>query len=396
MVKDIKLKFFIGAYLLVIFGLFLYSFTQVDLGLTLTRLSIWQILQTSFQYIGYFNRPLSTAIFISLIISLFAFYILFLWLSHKNLVSKKQIWFVIIFVCLILTFSYNAFSYDLFNYVFDAKIVTFYGQNPYEYKALDYPGDPMLSFMHWTHRTLPYGPTWLFLTVPLSYLGLQYLLPTLILFKILMSMAFLGTVYFIGKILNIILPKNNLFGLILFALNPLVLIESLVSSHNDIVMVFFIISSFYFLITKKYFKSILLFMLSIGVKYATVFLLPVFILFLYFKRKKNLEKNLPKLFFLTIILMIFAVFGASYRTNFQPWYLLYIVPFTALLSKKYYVFIPTIIFSLFALLQYVPFLYLGNWDKPVPTILFWLIISSIIFSVIFSLIWFWFYLKKTW
>ena len=152
-------------------ALFFYSFTQVDLGLTIMRWQFWQGVQQAFQSIGYFNRPLSTVLYGFIVLLLFVSYLSFLWLAMKKKLQIQYIWKIIGITTLILLFSYNAFSYDLFNYIFDAKIITYYQQNPYEHKALDYQGDPMLAFMHWTHRVYPYGPTWLILTVPLSFFG---------------------------------------------------------------------------------------------------------------------------------------------------------------------------------------------------------------------------------
>jgi len=371
-------------YLFSIVGLFFYSFTQVDLNLTLSRWSVYQVSEKFFQHIGYFQRPLSSFLFIAIVLSLFIFYLLILYGVHKKRISKETIWFIIVSATVLLTFSYNAFSYDLFNYIFDAKIFTFYHQNPYLHKALDYASDPMLSFMHWTHRLFPYGPTWLTLTVPLSYVGLQFFLPTFFLFKILMSISFLGTVFFIGKIMKKVSLNDEVFGIAFFALNPLVVIESLVSSHNDIVMMFFAIWALYLLMSQKYTRSIILFILSIGVKFATAFVLPIYILILYLqKRKKGLNWQL--LFTAMVVAMIIPVILASYRTNFQPWYLLNIFPFAALISRNYYIFIPSVILSLITTFEYLPFLYLGNWDSPVPSILFWTIISSIILSLLFTI-----------
>ena len=364
-------------------GLFFYSFTQVDLNLTLSEWSVWQVIQKYFQHIGYFQRPLSSFLFVGIALSLFFFYLMILRRVHEKKIDKQTIWFLTITATLILTFSYNAFSYDLFNYMFDAKIITYYNQNPYVHKALDFPGDPMLSFMHWTHRLYPYGPTWLGLTVPLS-IGIKFFLPTFFLFKILMSLSFLGTVFFIGKILQKLSSKDELFGVAFFALNPLVIVESLVSAHNDIVMMFFAIWALYLLMSKKYVRSIILFILSIGVKFATAFLVPVFLL-IYFFKKRNKRLNWEILFSAIAILMVVPVVLATIRTSFQPWYLLNLLPFVALVSKKSYFFIPSIILSLFSLLQYLPFLYLGNWDMPVPVILLWLTISSIFLSIVISL-----------
>ena len=377
-------KFVIIGYLLIIIGLFFYSFTQVDLSLTLSQWSIWQVVQKFSQHIGYFQRPLSSFFFSAIVLTLFIFYLVILYEVHKKKISKKTIWFLIIATTVILTFSYNAFSYDLFNYMFDAKIVTYYNQNPYVHKALDYASDPMLSFMHWTHRVFPYGPVWLALTVPLS-IGLKFFLPTFFLFKILISMSFLGTVFFIGKILQKFSLKDELFGVAFFALNPLVIIESLVSAHNDIVMMFFAMVAVYLLMNKKYVRSLILLILSIGVKFATAFVLPIYLLVYFFEKKKMV--NWKIIFSLITILMIIPVILASYRTNFQPWYLLNILPLAALVSRNYYIFIPSVILSLFSTFEYLPFLYLGNWDNPVPSILFWMTTSSIVLSLLFTIVW---------
>jgi len=381
----LNFKLIASTYFLVIFGLFLYSFTQVDLGLTLTELSIWQVAQRFFQSIGYFDRPLSTNLYILIIVLLFSFYFLFLHFANNNKISKKQVWILIIGITLILFSSYNAFSYDLFNYIFDAKIVTAYHLNPYEHKALDFPNDPMLSFMHWTHRTYPYGPVWLALTVPLSFLGLQFFLVTFFLFKAFIALSFLGTVFYIGKIIKKIFPEKEVFGLVFFGLNPLIIIEGLVSAHNDVVMLFLAISSIYLFLEKKYLRAIILFFLSIGVKFASVFLLPVFLVAYFFRNNKKFTPN--NFFVLTLLAMIIPVFLASFRTTFQPWYILYFLTFAAFVSYKYYILIPSVILSFFGLLQYIPFLYLGNWDPPVPTILFWLTLAPIALSAIFVVIW---------
>ena len=373
-------------YLISIIGLFFYSFTQVDLSLTLSEWSVWQVIQGFFQNIGYFQRSLSGLLFVVIVSLLFIFYSLILYAVHKKKISKETIWFLIIATTIILNFSYNAFSYDLFNYIFDAKIVTFYNQNPYLHKAMDFPGDPMLSFMHWTHRLFPYGPTWLALTVPLS-IGLEFFLPTFFLFKTLVSLSFLGTVFGIGKILQKTSLGNEVFGIAFFALNPLVVIEGLVSSHNDMVMMFFAVWAVYLLMNKKYIRSIMLLGLSVGVKFATVFIAPIFLL-VYFFAKRKIKLNWEVLFSILAISMILPILLASYRTNFQPWYLLNILPFASLVSRKYYFFIPAIVLSLFSLLHYLPFLYLGNWDKPVPAILFWITTSSIFISVFLVAIWF--------
>jgi hypothetical protein len=376
-------KFSIIGYLIAVLGLFFYSFTQIDLGLTLSQVSVWQTLEKFFKNIGYFQRPLSSFIFIIIVLLLFIFYLLILNAALKKKISKKTIWTLIIATAVVFTFSYNAFSYDLFNYIFDARIVTYYQQNPYLHKALDFTSDPMLSFMHWTHRLYPYGPTWLGLTIPLSYVGMQFFLPTFFVFKMLISASFLGTAYFVGKITRKFSAENELFNVCFFALNPLVVVEALVSAHNDMAMIFLSMWSIYLLMNNKYVRSIIVFILSVGVKFATGFIFPIYLLIAYLQKKKK-EINWQSMFVFMTLIMIIPVVLASYRTNFQPWYLLNVLPFAALVSRKDYIFIFCVIISLFAVFQYLPFLYLGNWDNPVPLILFWMLIGSVIISAFFT------------
>lgn len=382
-----NIKYLATGYIATITALFLYSFTQVDLGLALTRYPELFQIQRAFQNIGYFNRPLSTYIFLAIISLLFLFYIIFIRLASKNKIERKTIWKIIILTTVILAFSYNAFSYDLFNYIFDSRIVTHYHSNPYIHKALDYPGDPMLSFMRWTHRTYPYGPGWLLATVPLSFLGGGVFILIFFLFKILAAASFLALVFAVGKILKKIRPKDEVFGITLLALNPLVIVESLVSAHIDITMMSFGVLSLYFLIQKKYLLSIVLLIFSGGIKFVTFLLLPIFAASLMFNRKISKETNWNMIFYASLALMIVGIVLQSLRTNFQPWYVLGAMSFAALVPKKYYVVIPAVFISFFSLLAYVPFLYTGNWDPPIPQILTLLNITGISVSLIAILSW---------
>lgn len=379
----IKVRLLISLYILTLIGLFLYSYTQVDLSLTLSKFSLWQVVEKSFQYIGYFQRPLSTTLYILLLVLLFGGYTGLLIAAYKKNLERKTIWLLVFFIAILLTFAYNAFSYDLFNYIFDAKVVTFYHSNPYHHYALQYPHDPMLSFMHWVERTYPYGPLWLGITVPFSFIGGQIFLITFYLFKIIASLSYVGTAYFIEKTAKKIAPAQSLFSLVLFAFSPLVLIEGLVSGHNDMVMIFLSALALYLLVSKQYVTSFFSLAASIATKFATAIWVPLWIVLVYVQsRKKN---NHYEIFMIVgSLISLIPVILATQRTNFQPWYFLYVLPF-AVLTKKTFIFVPFIIFSLFALLQYIPFLYTGNWNPPIPMILNELAIVGIIVSFIVAL-----------
>jgi hypothetical protein len=289
-------------------------------------------------------------------------------LAKKGKLKLKALTILTILTAVILVFSYNAFSYDLFNYIFDARIISHYQLNPYFHRPSDFVGDPMLNFMRWTQRTYPYGPSWLVLTVPLTFIGMDYFLPTFFLFKILMALSFLGSCYLIYKISARIFPEHKLFNVAFFAFNPLVLIESLVSAHNDIPMIFFILLSIYLFLQKKKVLSWVSNLFSIGVKFSTGALLPLFILIGFFDRTGR-KINWEKFFIASVILSLTTVLLASIRTTFQPWYLVFPLSMAAFVAHEKYISIPAIVASIFAVGIYIPYVFMTDYAKGYPQII---------------------------
>ncbi len=142
----------------------------------------------------------------------------------------------------------------------------------------------------------------------------------------------------------------------------------------------FALFGMYYLLDKRPIASFLFLLLSIGVKFASVLLLPLFLLWVIVKRGVTKESG-QQLVQLSSLLMILAVGIATFRTNFQPWYLLFFLPIGVLLTPRL-IALPIGILSFTTLLMYVPYLYLGNWDSPVPSILNILTITGIVSALI--------------
>lgn len=357
-----KKNLLIGGYFLVLIGLFLYSYTQVDLSLTFSRASIFQIIEKAFQYIGYFNRPLSTYLFCTILGLMFVFYGLFLRKAAQKKITLANVWKILIPATVLLALAYNAFSYDLFNYIFYTKIILHYHQNPYQVVALDFPKDPMLSFMHWTHNTYPYGPFFLVLTVPIAFFGFNYFLPTFFIFKIFSAVCFLGTVYFLSKILKKIAPEYQIVGTIFYALNPLVLIESLVSAHNDVPMMFLAVLGVYLLLQKKWLWGVAAVTLSALTKQAMIFLvLPAVIYAANILLKKKWVSERIFLLSCAIMTVVGYVFVIT-KIEIQPWYALWFLPFVIFIRPPKWLLWIVVGSTLGMLLRYVPFLWQGDWN----------------------------------
>ena len=326
-----RFKFLIFLWLVTCSLLLIYSFSQLDLNLTLSSHSVYQSFQQQLTYLGYFNRPLSTAIYIFIVLLLAISYWLLAKSAAKKILTHRQLWILIGLTIIILIFSYPAFSHDIFNYMFDARIVTKYGVSPWEYKALDFPTDTWTRFMRCTHRPSVYPPVWIGLSLAPAVLGMGKFTLTLFLFKLMAAGFYLGCCKLISRL--------NQTALVLFSFNPLVIIETLVNGHMEIAMAFFGLLAIY-LTRRKFFRWISL-AASVGIKYMTIFLLPIMI------NKKYLR---PSIWLGMILLIVWIIYY-----GFQPWYLLWVLPFAYLLPLKFWEVKLLTLASIAALFWNVPF-----------------------------------------
>lgn len=372
---------------LIIFGycLFLllfsvYTYSQIDLNLTLSGNPFYQLFQNKLIYLGYYNRPLSALIYILLIIISFIFYFLFIKASEVKNFHFKKIFIPLIIINIIFALvSYPAFSHDFFNYLFDARIAAWYHLNPYFYKALDFPDDLWIRFMHWTHRTYPYGPVWLLITLPFSFLGFGKFVITVVLFKIMFSLSYLANSYLVWLISGNINKEYQNKAAIMYAFNPLIIIESLVSPHNESLMLSFLLLSFYFILVKKSKASALIWLIfSAGVKFVTAVLFPLYLI------KKIFHNN--KLFLQSAFVLLLVPLGLEifYREAY-PWYFIPLVGVGALIHSTFYYKIIVSV-SLGALLRYSFFLYYGEYNQSDYLLMDLLLITPLIFAILSSIL----------
>ncbi len=371
--KTLSEKFLFLSYLFVSVLLFLYTYTQVDLNLTLSRSSIWQVIQKEFQNIGYYQRPLSTVMYIVLLIALFILYFITLWLVKHRRVSSQCIWASIGIVTIILIFSYPAFSYDMFNYTFTAKTVLVYHKNPYLVIPLQFTGiEPWTMFMRWTHLPSAYTPLWIFLTLPAYIAGFGFLLPVMWNIKVLVAGFYLSCIWLIGRILEKEENKHALLGIAVFAFNPLIIVESLISSHNDVAMMALSLLAFYLYLRKDVTLSYLILALSVAMKLMTIFLFPVAML--GWKRP------------FALIAMIIGFILVITQREVLPWYLVWVIPFVALMPARFDLIMIESAASLGLLLRYATYIYFGHWNDPVPSIKIWVTLLPICIAVCYILV----------
>ncbi len=336
----------------------LYSFVLVDPNITFVNHPLWTSFRETMVQIGYHDRPLSWYLYLSIIVALTGFH---LWAIRNG--KKLNPLRLALIAGAVLVGSYPFLSHDFFNYMFDAKILTVYGDNPYLMRALDYPEDPWLRFMHWTHRTYPYGPFFLVVTLVPSFLSMGTFVIGFILMKLLFVGCFVAAVWALTRI-------KPIYG-IFFATQPYILIEGLVAAHNDLIGVALAILGVSLLLTKdtvrhKMWAGVLL-VLSALIKYMTA---PFVIL----TKENRFQQQ-----WIALAGVIALIGYLTVTTDFQQWYVLNLL---VLLP-----FLPRIIMALQPLylgllLSYYPFIRLGGWgDEWHVQLKLWIVAVSVILTI---------------
>lgn len=314
--------FFTG-YLLLLLGFFVYSYGFVDVNLHLTNASWFTALQAPLSNIVYRQMNVAGAIYVFLIAGLYLFYLAVIRTSIKNLTQCIPVKMTVFFAITagILLFSFPAFTYDIFNYMTTARVTFVHKENPYIVMPVEIPNEPGLAYTRAANKVALYGPMWLLLTWVPHTLGRGNVWLTIITFKLFIVMFYIAMLYLIWKI------TKNIKQVLFFGLNPLVLVEVLVSGHNDIVMMVPVV---YALGMAR--KRVFAWLVSVGVKGATIVLLPL-VLFPVGDRQK--------LYKIAYWLMV-AVFviAAPLREELYPWYAVWFLSFAALIPMKKRSFTP--------------------------------------------------------
>lgn len=372
-VKYISSRFIILGYILAAVALFLYSYTQVDLNLTLSRASIVQTVQKSFQYVGYYQRPLSTLLYVGIIVLFFLLYSAVLIHVRNKVLDRKSIWKILCIIVGILIFSYPAaFSYDFFNYMFTAKTILVYQKSPYEITPLMFAGiDPWVNFMRWTHLSSAYAPLWIILSLVPYLLGFGYFILIMINLKVMIALFYLLSCFMIEKILLAERPNESTFGLTLFALNPLIIVETLVSSHNDIVLSAFLLVSLWYVVRKDMVASWFWLAMSIAAKLMTITLVPFYV----FKKNKGWM----------VIALLVGITVVVVKREFLPWYFVWVMPLIALEPLRKGVAMASSFLSFGLLLSYSPYLYIGSFTPEGQLVKTGIIVVAVIGAVILFL-----------
>jgi hypothetical protein len=165
------------------------------------------------------------------------------WSPGNNRRMLQLIWLGAVIAGLVYVLTPGLFSHDIFAYASYGRLLVVYHANPYFTMADTYPGDPIFALNDWSMVPSAYGPFWTVINVLSAPFGGNNPLSYIFFYRVLGFAAHLCNILLITAILRAMGRSQRMvtLGTLLYAWNPLALLESCLNGHNDLLMVTFIL-----------------------------------------------------------------------------------------------------------------------------------------------------------
>ncbi len=175
-------------------------------------------------------------------------------------------------------FSPVMFSSDIFAYAMYGRAMSVHGGNPYAATMPMPSTDPY--YIQFGQDYLPswYGPVWTFVSAGVTWFTGENLGVTVLAFRLVAIACALATSGLIVASLRRHAPENAARGLVLFLWNPLLVMETGFSGHNDSVMLVFVAAGVWLHLRGRKEWAVLALTLSALVKFLTGMLVPLYVL----------------------------------------------------------------------------------------------------------------------
>ncbi|MEM6963943.1 MAG: hypothetical protein AAF573_04190 [Bacteroidota bacterium] len=249
------------------------------------------------------------------------FFSLYLAICHFTKDRKKILFFVFVGILLrlILVFSLPNLSDDVYRFIWDGRLLI-QGHNPFDYLPSYYVenqipikgiNEALFEKLNSPEYFTIYPPVaqgvfaiacWLF---PNSIIG------SAITMKLFLFGCEIGSLFFIKKLLeHFELPLKNI---LLYALNPLIIIELCGNLHFEAAMIFFLLAGIFFMVKKENLvASAVMVALSVASKLLPLMFLPFFI------KRLGWKKSVQYFFVIgfVIVLLFVPLLSGVFLNNF--------------------------------------------------------------------------------
>ena len=193
--------------------------------------------------------------------------------------STRRLWLIVIGGTLAFSLIFVLLdpfeAADIFDNIIRGRMQARYGANPFYQVPADFSRDPLYKYAYWKEVTSAYGPLWEIAAAAGAALAGDTVLGNILVFKGLCTTAYLLTVVVIAWGLWRNSPQRALYGVVLYAWNPLVLYAVAGNAHNDSLMTLFVVLGFMLLARRSYVLAGLAEVAGALVKFIPALLFPI-------------------------------------------------------------------------------------------------------------------------
>jgi hypothetical protein len=206
-----------------------------------------------------------------------------------------------------LLFLPRLFSDDVFTYMFSGRILAIYKADPMNTIPLQFPEDPYLAWViNGPETTNIFGPLWLSIAALLASLSNSPVI-SLLLFKGLALLSHLLNCLLAWAILGKLSPGRQVLGMLLYAWNPLVLIELAGSGHSEGVLLTLLLLVVWLHLQKaglfSHIGSLIVFSLAVSVNLIALLLAPLYLWFIV-RSQRQISRALLAFIWRFLVLLI--------------------------------------------------------------------------------------------
>ena len=241
--------------------------------------------------------------------------------SNRTLLKLLLLCFGLLFACT-LVWMYPVTANDLFRYVLRGRVWAVHGSSPMLTPPNGFPNDPYILFAgEFGDWVSGYGPLWeLLVQVPLR-LGFADMVPGAVSLKFVVMWFYVLSAVLIGWVAR---PKGEdpgnlaVVGLVIFAWNPMILVEGLGNGHNDMVLMFMMALGVILWECKAWWAAAIALSLGALTKATGLLMLPLFGVALLTEERSwggRVAKGAASvLIFLSLVLVLYSSVGPISQT----------------------------------------------------------------------------------
>lgn len=135
-------------------------------------------------------------------------------------------------------------SHDILVYASYSQLLAVYHANPYFVPIATFPNDVFAIYNYWSQTVAAYGPIWVLVCGAFGWLLRPDPGAYALAFRLFALLFHLLNIWLVGRILQVMgrSGRTVTLGMLLYAWNPLLLLESGLGGHNDCFMITFVLA----------------------------------------------------------------------------------------------------------------------------------------------------------